>query len=87
MKHERAIDRTDRANGLPAKQHFPLNWPKPSAGRLFLQILCRFTERWILERPRSVPEEMEGIPHYLVDVLEPDDPFNVVVFQQMAKAR
>lgn len=32
------------------------------------------------------PEEMEGIPHYLVDVLEPDDPFNVVVFQQMAKA-
>lgn len=31
-------------------------------------------------------EEMEGIPHYLVDVLEPDDPFNVVVFQQMAKA-
>ena len=32
------------------------------------------------------PEEMEGIPHYLVDVLEPDDPFNVVGFQQMAKA-
>lgn len=31
------------------------------------------------------PEEMEGVPHYLVDVLEPDEPFNVVVFQQMAK--
>lgn len=31
------------------------------------------------------PEEMDGIPHYLVDVLEPDDEFNVARFQQMAK--
>lgn len=31
------------------------------------------------------PEEMEGVPHYLVDTLEPDEPFNVVVFQQMAR--
>lgn len=31
------------------------------------------------------PEEMEGIPHYLVDVLEPDEEFHVVRFQQMAK--
>lgn len=30
-------------------------------------------------------EEMEGIPHYLVDVLEPDEEFHVVRFQQMAK--
>ena len=31
------------------------------------------------------PKEMEGIPHYLVDVLEPDASFNVVIFQQMAR--
>ena len=31
------------------------------------------------------PEEMDGIPHYLVDVLEPDEEFHVVRFQQMAK--
>lgn len=31
------------------------------------------------------PEEMQGIKHYLVDVLEPDDEFHVVRFQQMAK--
>lgn len=31
------------------------------------------------------PEEMEGIPHYLIDVLEPDEEFNVVRFQKMAK--
>ena len=31
------------------------------------------------------PEEMEGIPHYLVDELEPSEEFNVVVFQQKTK--
>ncbi len=30
-------------------------------------------------------EEMDGVPHYLVDVLEPEEEFNVVRFQQMAK--
>lgn len=32
------------------------------------------------------PEEMEGIRHYLIDVLDPDEPFHVVRFQEMAKA-
>lgn len=31
------------------------------------------------------PEEMEGIPHHLIDVLEPDDEFHVVKFQQLAQ--
>lgn len=30
-------------------------------------------------------QEMEGIPHHLVDVLEPEEKFNVVRFQEMAK--
>ena len=30
-------------------------------------------------------EEMEDVPHYLVNVLEPEEEFNVVRFQQMAK--
>ena len=30
-------------------------------------------------------EEMEGIPHYLIDVLEPDEEFHVVHFQEMAQ--
>lgn len=30
-------------------------------------------------------EEMCGIPHYLIDCLEPYEPFNVTVFQQLAK--
>ena len=31
------------------------------------------------------PEEMEGIPHHLIDVLEPTEDFNVFTFQTMAK--
>ncbi|MDO4339291.1 MAG: tRNA (adenosine(37)-N6)-dimethylallyltransferase MiaA [Eubacteriales bacterium] len=31
------------------------------------------------------PEEMQGVPHYLVDVMEPDEEFHIVRFQQMAK--
>ena len=30
-------------------------------------------------------EEMDGIPHHLIDVLEPTEEFNVVTFQKMAK--
>lgn len=30
-------------------------------------------------------EEMGGVPHYLVDVLSPEEEFNIVLFQQMAK--
>ena len=31
------------------------------------------------------PEEMEGVPHHLIDCLEPEEEFNVVRFQQMAQ--
>lgn len=30
-------------------------------------------------------EEMDGVPHYLVDVLEPEEKFHIVKFQEMAK--
>ena len=31
-------------------------------------------------------EEMQGVEHYLEDVLEPDEEFHIVKFQEMAKA-
>ncbi|MBR5268104.1 MAG: tRNA (adenosine(37)-N6)-dimethylallyltransferase MiaA [Lachnospiraceae bacterium] len=30
-------------------------------------------------------EEMDGVPHHLINVLDPQDAFNVVTFQEMAK--
>lgn len=34
---------------------------------------------------KVTPEEMEGIPHHLIDVLEPWEEFNVTKFQAMAR--
>ena len=34
---------------------------------------------------KIMPSEMEGIPHHLIDCMEPSQDFNVVVFQKMAK--
>lgn len=34
---------------------------------------------------KIMPEEMENIPHHLLDVLDPNEDFNVVTFQNMAK--
>ena len=34
---------------------------------------------------KITPIEMEGVPHYLIDELEPDEEFNVVKFQQLTK--
>lgn len=31
------------------------------------------------------PEEMDGVPHYLIDEIEPEEEFNVVKFQQYTK--
>ena len=34
---------------------------------------------------KVTPEEAEGIPHYLIDELNPDEEYNVMLFQQKAK--
>lgn len=35
---------------------------------------------------KITPSQMQGIPHYLIDELEPEDEFNVVRFQQLTKS-
>ena len=34
---------------------------------------------------KVMPEEMDGVRHYLIDEFEPDEEFHIVKFQQMAK--
>ena len=31
---------------------------------------------------KIMPEEMQGIPHYLIDELMPEEEFNIVLFQK-----
>ena len=33
---------------------------------------------------KITPDEMDGVPHHLVDVLDPTEDFNIVLFQQLA---
>ena len=33
---------------------------------------------------KIMPEEMDGVPHHLIDVLDPKEPFNVVLFKELA---
>ena len=35
---------------------------------------------------KVTPEEADGIPHYLIDEFDPDEEYNVMLFQQKAKA-
>jgi len=34
---------------------------------------------------KIAPDQMEGIPHHMLDILEPWEPFNVVLFQEKAR--
>ena len=34
---------------------------------------------------KITPDEMDGVPHHLVDVLDPTEDFHIVLFQQLAK--
>lgn len=34
---------------------------------------------------KITPAEMEGVPHHLIDILEPDEGFNVFLFKELAK--
>lgn len=34
---------------------------------------------------KIMPDEMDGVTHYLIDVLEPSEEFNIVKFQELAK--
>jgi tRNA dimethylallyltransferase len=35
---------------------------------------------------KVTPQEMDGVPHYLIDCLEPSEEFNIVRFQEMAQS-
>ncbi|HWI48464.1 MAG TPA: isopentenyl transferase family protein, partial [Rummeliibacillus sp.] len=36
---------------------------------------------------KITPEEMEGIPHHLLDIKEPTEPFSVADYQKLVRAK
>lgn len=58
---------------------------KAAGGEIISADSVQVYRRMDIGSAKITKQEMEGIPHYLIDVLEPEEDFNVVVFQQMAK--
>ena len=58
---------------------------KQSTEKLFPLTPCRCINTWISVLPKSQKKKCAGVPHYLIDVLEPEEEFHVVRFQEMAK--
>ncbi len=42
-------------------------------------------KRMTIGTAKILPEEMQGVPHHLIDILEPEEDFNVVLFARLAK--
>ena len=42
-------------------------------------------KRMTIGTAKILPEEMQGVPHHLIDILEPSEEFNVVLFATLAK--
>jgi len=42
-------------------------------------------KRMTIGTAKILPEEMQGVPHHLIDILEPSEEFNVVLFAKLAK--
>ena len=42
-------------------------------------------KRMTIGTAKILPDEMQGVPHHLIDILEPEEEFNVVLFAKLAK--
>ena len=42
-------------------------------------------KRMTIGTAKILPEEMDGVKHHLIDILEPEEEFNVVLFAKLAK--
>ena len=53
--------------------------------KLLAEIQCRSIKEWILVQQKVTTEEMEGIPHYMIDILPPDASFSAYEFKKGRK--
>lgn len=67
------------------KTALSLQLAKAIGGQMISADSMQVYRRMDIGTAKITKEEMQGIPHYLIDVLEPEEEFNVVRFQSMAK--
>ena len=67
------------------KTKLSIELAKRIGGEIISADSCQVYKHMDIGSAKIRPEEMEDIPHFLVDELEPSEEFNVVVFQQKTK--
>ena len=55
--------------------------------KLSAEIPCRFIKGMDIGTAKIKKDEMEGIPHYLIDIKDPDEHFSVAEFQELVRAK
>lgn len=68
------------------KTQLSLSLAKKIGGEIISADSMQIYKKMDIGTAKIMPGEMQGVRHYLVDALMPDEEFNVVVFQKMAKA-
>lgn len=67
------------------KTHLSIRLAKAVQGEIISADSMQVYRHMDIGSAKIRPEEMEGVPHHLIDCLNPDEDFNVVRFQKMAK--
>lgn len=69
-----------------AKQAFRIRLAKEIGGEVISADSMQIYRYMDIGTAKVTPEEADGVPHYLIDELNPDEEYNVMLFQQKAKA-
>ncbi len=67
------------------KTEFSIELAKRISGEVISADSMQVYRHMDIGTAKVTPEEMQGVPHYLIDELEPDEEYNVMIFQQKAK--
>ena len=68
------------------KTSLSINLAKAINGEIISADSMQIYKRMDIGTAKVMPEEMDGIKHYLIDVIEPTEDFHVVKFKQMVEA-
>ena len=82
--YEKATDRSYRTNAA-GKTHLSIALAKAVNGEIISADSMQVYKYMDIGSAKIRPEEMQGVKHYLVDELLPQEEFHIVKFQQMAK--
>lgn len=67
------------------KTHLSIRLARAVGGEIISADSMQVYRHMDIGSAKITSEEMQGVKHYLIDVLEPDEEFHVVKFQQLAK--